>query len=82
MSIPANRATRNRLQELTEWLVVRCDPSLPKALTQAMQSFLTARDYDDVALMHSHLQTAIIAAADALDEAVLKRLGWPRHARS
>jgi hypothetical protein len=77
----ATHSTRDPLQEEIERLAGRFDASIPQAFTQAMQSFLTAMDYDDAALMRSHLNAALESLQRVVHEAVQKRLQLPDQVR-
>src|SRR5882672_10242297 len=68
----------DRMREQVEWLAAGYDASVPKAFAHAMKSFLTALDYKDVALMRSHLNTALEAFREVTHEAIQKRLGRPQ----
>lgn len=76
----AIHSTRDPLGEEIERLAGRFDASLPQAFTQAMQSFLTAMDYDDAALMRSHLNAALESLQQVVHDAVQKQLGLPQQA--
>jgi hypothetical protein len=69
------------LQEHLEGLDDELDAGIPLAFTQAVKSFLTALDYDDPALMRSHLNDAREALRDVIREVIAQRLEWPRRAR-
>jgi hypothetical protein len=73
-----HQATRERMRTELEKLVGELDASVPTGFTQAKKSFLTAMDYDDVALMKSHLNTAMESLVEVTNEAVQRRLGWPQ----
>jgi hypothetical protein len=77
----AIHSTRDPLGEEIERLAGRFDASLPQAFTQAMQSFLTAMDYEDAALMRSHLNAALESLQQVVHDAVQKRLGLPQQVR-
>jgi hypothetical protein len=77
----ASHATRDKLREEIERLAGLHDASIPQSFTQAMQSFLTAMDYNDSTLMRSHLNAALEAMQQVVFEAVQKRLGLSRGAR-
>ena len=72
----------SELRTLIENLIYRCDSGMSRSLTDALQSFLTALDYDDIALMKANLHTATVEFADCLNEEVQKRLDWPELART
>jgi len=77
----AIHSTHDPLREEIERLVGRFDAGIPQAFTQAMQSFLTAMDYDDAALMRSHLNAALESLQQVVCEAVQKRIELPHQVR-
>jgi hypothetical protein len=77
MTSSASLPTREKLRDLDEWLTRDTAVGIPKAFTEAMQSFLTAMGYDDNTLMRSHLESAKKELAAAVHEVVARRLGWP-----
>jgi hypothetical protein len=52
-------------------------PTIPRGFTRAMQAYLTAMDYDDIALMRSRLAEAAESFQEALVEDIRGRLGAP-----
>jgi hypothetical protein len=74
-------STQDPLCEEIERLAGRFDASIPQAFTQAMKSFLTAMDYDDAALMRSHLNAALESLQQVVYEAVQQRLELPHQAK-
>lgn len=77
----ANHAMMAELREPIERLAGRCDPNIPTSIMNATQSFLTALEYEDVTLMRSSLETALLEMAQVMNEEIQKRLGWPIHSR-
>jgi hypothetical protein len=77
----ADHAMRAELREQVERLVGRCDPSMPTSIVSAMQSFLTAMEYDDATLMRSSFETAFLDMAKAMNDSIQKRLRWPEQCR-
>jgi hypothetical protein len=73
----ANCARRDRLEKLLRSF----DARIPSAFAQAVQSFLTAYDYQDVALMRSHLVAVREAMLDTASGAIQKRLEFARAIR-
>jgi hypothetical protein len=76
-----SHATRDKLREEIERLAGLYDAGIPQAFAQAMQSFLTAMDYNDPTLMRSHLNAALEAMRQVVYEAVQKRLGLPQRVK-
>jgi hypothetical protein len=56
-------------------------PTIPRGFTQAMQAYLTAMDYDDIALMRSRLAEAAESFQAGLVEDIRGRLGAPERIR-
>lgn len=73
--------TADKMRQAIDGLAAQADPSISSAFTQAMRAFFTAKDDRDTVLMLSHLEEALAAFADAVNDAVGKRLGWPQRAR-
>jgi hypothetical protein len=81
MASTAGHTTQDEMREEIERLASLQDASVPQAFTQAVQSFLTAMDYNDSTLMRSHLNTALEAMQQVLYEVVQKRLALPQRAK-
>jgi hypothetical protein len=70
------------LRDAINELAARCDPDIPPTVAKALRAFLAAKDDSDAALMRSHLDEALKAVAEAVNDAVSQRLGWPERARA
>jgi hypothetical protein len=69
------------LREQMRSLVGQLDAGIPRAFTLATKAFLTAMEYDDIALMRSRLEEVREALTEVVREAIQKRLGWPQVSR-
>jgi hypothetical protein len=81
MANTASHATRKAMREEIERLVGQLDARFPPALIEAMQSLLTAIDYDDVALMRSQVHASLEGLQQVVHESIQRSLGWPQRAR-
>lgn len=57
------------------------DTGIPAGMRDALRSLLAARDYDDVTLIKSYLNSALESWRDAIQEAISKRLEWASASR-
>lgn len=71
------QTARDRMRTELVKVVGELDADVPAGFTRAVRSFLTALEYDDPALVRSHLHAALEALVGVTDEAVRRRLGWP-----
>src|SRR5687767_14029324 len=67
------------LQDLIDRLIAQGDPGLPPSFTQALLSFLTAMEYDD--LIHSAMEEALAELQQVVFEAIQKRLERAKEVR-
>lgn len=81
MSSTATCGTAGSVREALKRMVDGFDTALPPAFTRAVKSLLAAMDYDDPALIRSHLNEAFESLRDVINEAIEKRLGWPQRAK-
>lgn len=72
------QTARYRMGAELRMLVGEMDTGISADFTQAMRSFLTAMDYEDDALMRSHLNAALHSLVEVTNGAVRRRLGWPQ----
>ena len=77
-SVLDTHGSRDRMRLELDKLVGDSGSSVPAGFTQAMRSFLLAMEYDDAALMRSHLNAALESLVEVTNEAVRRRLGWPQ----
>jgi len=73
----AGQSKTTQLKEMLEQIAGRCDPSMPHSLMAALSSLLSAMEYNDKPLVKAALEETCRAFADAINEAIAKRLGWP-----
>jgi hypothetical protein len=73
----APHGKQDGIREHFERLVGRLDRQFPPAIPEAMKAVLTAMEYNDPALIKSHLNTAFEALKDLISDAIETRLGRP-----
>src|SRR5438094_4680853 len=81
MTSKTQHGTRDKQDKTSDELkqiVMRLDPTVVPAFTQAMKQFIVAMKYEDPSVMRSHLNAAMEALQEAYNDVVKRLIGWPQ----